>query len=227
MKIRIVKILILAFVYMGISIGVYLILKACKLGTVTQIRNFVAQSGGWCYLVFFIFQLVVSTFICVIPFEDELLAGVAIVMFGPLKAFFIASFNMFTTSCLQYVIGRCFCKTIVAKVIGGDSVEKYQKTFKVRGMVLLPVLYLIPLFPHDSLCILSGLAKIKFWYFAIITLIMRSIEIASLCFLGSGLIDFSSFAIIDWIIVVNLIIIDAYLLIKLQRFVDNAIDKGK
>ena len=155
-----------------------------------------------------------------------MLTGVAIVLFGPLKGFLVASFNMFVTSCVQYIIGRYFCKSLVAKIIGGNSVEKYQKTFKIKGMILLPALYLIPLFPHDSLCVLSGLAKMKFWYFAIVTLIMRSIEIASLCFLGSGLIDFGAFEIIDWIIVANLVIVDACLLIKLQRFIESKISKG-
>ena len=226
MKTKVIKILILIVAYVAVSVGVYLVLKACGLGTVDEIRNFVARSKGWSYIVFFVFQVVVSTFICVIPFEDELLTGVAIVLFGPLKGFLVASFNMFVTSCVQYIIGRYFCKSLVAKIIGGNSVEKYQKTFKVKGMILLPALYLIPLFPHDSLCVLSGLAKMKFWYFAIVTLIMRSIEIASLCFLGSGLIDFGAFEIIDWIIVANLVIVDAYLLIKLQRFVESKISKG-
>lgn len=226
MKTKVIKILILIVAYVAVSVGVYLVLKACGLGTVDEIRNFVARSKGWSYVVFFVFQVVVSTFICVIPFEDELLTGVAIVLFGPLKGFLVASFNMFVTSCVQYIIGRYFCKSLVAKIIGGNSVEKYQKTFKIRGMILLPALYLIPLFPHDSLCVLSGLAKMKFWYFAVVTLIMRSIEIASLCFLGSGLIDFGAFEIIDWIIVANLVIVDAYLLIKLQRFIESKISKG-
>lgn len=225
MKIKVLKILILIIVYISISIGVYLTLKACGLGTVGQIRDFVAESGTWSYIVFFVFQVLVSTFICVIPFEDELLTGVAIVLFGPLKGFLIASVNMFATSCMQYAIGRYFCKSLLVKAIGGDSVEKYQQAFKIKGMVLLPTLYLIPLFPHDSLCILSGIAKMRFWYFAIVTLIMRSLEIASLSFLGAGLIDFATFEVIDWIVVLNLVIVDIYLLIKVQKFAENKIGK--
>jgi uncharacterized membrane protein YdjX (TVP38/TMEM64 family) len=225
MKMRVCKVLILIIAYIAISIVVYLCLRACGLGTVDQIRDFVCRSGTWSYVVFFAFQVIFSTFICIIPFEDELLTGVAIVLFGPLKGFLIASFNMFVTSCMQYAIGRYFCKSIIAKVVGGDSVEKYQKKFKIKGMVLLPALYLIPLFPHDSLCILSGISKMRFWYFAIVTLIMRSIEIASLCFLGSGLINFANFELFDWIVVFNFVVVDIYLLIKLQKFVENKIEK--
>ena len=219
------KIMILIVTYVAISLGIYLILIACGLNSIASIRDFVTKTGAWSYVVFFVFQVLTSTFVCIIPFEDELLTGAAIVLFGPIKGFVIASFNMFATSCVQYVIGRYFCKSIVAKIIGGDSVDKYQQTFNTRGMVLLPVLYLIPLFPHDSLCVLSGLAKMRFWYFAIVTLLMRSMEIASLCFLGGGLIDFAGFEIIDWVIIINLLIIDLYLLVKLQKFVDCKIGK--
>lgn len=223
--VKILKILILIIVYVAISIGVYFILRACGLGTVKQIRDFVSKTDVWGYVVFFVFQLIVSTFICIIPFEDELLTASAIVLFGPLKGFFVASFNMFATSCLQFVVGRYFCKGLIVKLLGEEAINKYQNYLKVKGEIMLPILYAIPLFPHDSLCILSGMSKIRFWYFAIVTLFMRSIEIASICFLGSGLIDFSALRIIDWIMIINLIIADVYLILKLQKYIENKINK--
>lgn len=226
MKKKILTILGLLLIYIAISIGVYCILKLCGLNSVAKIRDFINKSGAWSYLVFFLFQITISTFICIIPFEDELLTASAILLFGPVEGFFIASFNMFSTSCLQFIIGRYFCKGIVAKLLGEDSIEKYQNYLKVKGELMLPVLYAIPLFPHDSLCILSGMSKIKFWYFALITLVMRSIEIASLCFLGSGLINFSNFEIIDWIMLINVLIIDIYLIFKLQKYIENKINKN-
>ncbi|MBQ7797625.1 MAG: TVP38/TMEM64 family protein, partial [Clostridia bacterium] len=184
MKRNVFKILGLILVYIAISVGIYLILKACGLTSVNKIRNFISSTGVWGYIVFFLFQVVASTFICIIPFEDELLTSIAIVLFGPVKGFFIASFNMFVTSSLQFVIGRYFCKGLIIKLIGGDGVDKYQNYLKVKGEIMLPILYAIPLFPHDSLCILAGMSKMKYWYFAIVTLIMRSLEIACVCFFG-------------------------------------------
>jgi len=148
------------------------------------------------------------------------------VLFGPIEGFFVGAFNMFVTSNLQFIIGRYFCQGLVAKLIGGESIEKYQNYLKVKGEVMLPVLYLIPLFPHDSLCILSGMSKMKYWYFAIVTLLMRSIEIAYVCFFGSGLIDFSALSIMDWILIVNMLIVDIYLIFKLQKYIENKINKN-
>lgn len=226
MQKKVLKIVGLILVYVAISLGVYFALCACGLNTVNKIRDVVDRAGAWGYLIFFLFQTIVSTFICIIPFEDELLTASAIVLFGATKGFMVASFNMFVTSVLQFVIGRYFCKGLIAKIVGIDGVKKYENYLSGKGEVVLPILYAIPLFPHDSLCILAGMSKMKFLYFAPITLIMRSIEIASLCFLGSGIIDFSTFTVMDWIVVINIIIIDIYLVLKFQKYIENKINKN-
>ena len=227
MKKKIFKLIGLVLIYVAISIGIYFILKACGLTSVSKIRNFVSKAGVWGYVVFFLFQVVVSTFICVIPFEDELLTTIALVLFGPIKGFCIASFNMFVTSSLQFVLGRYLCKDLVNKLLGEDSIKKYENYLQVKGEIMLPILYAIPLFPHDSLCILAGMSKMKYWYFALVTLIMRSLEIASVCFFGSGIIDFGALTVMDWIMLANLLIIDIYLVFKLQKHIENKINKTK
>jgi len=221
MKKNILKIVAMILIYITISIGVYFLLKMFNLDSVGKIRDFVVNAGAWSYIVFFVFQVVVSTFICIIPFEDELLTLSAFVLFGPLKGFLIASFNMFITSTLQFLLGRYLCKSLITKMLGEQSMQKYQNYLSVKGEIMLPVLYAIPLFPHDSLCILAGMSKMKYWYFGLVTLVMRSIEIAALCFLGSGLIDFSALSIFDWIVAINILIIDVYLLLKLQKYIEN------
>ena len=225
MKKRIFKIILLIVVYMLISVGIYFVLKLFGLTEVNKIRSLINKTGVYAYIVFFLFQICVSTFVCIIPFEDEVLALSAILLFGPIKGFFVASFNMFATSCLQFFLGRYFCKGLIVKILGDNAINKYQKSLSVKGEIMLPILYAIPLFPHDSLCILSGMTKMKFWYFAIVTILMRSIEVASLCFLGSGLIDFSSLTVFDWMIMVNVLIIDVYLIYKWKKHIEDKSDK--
>lgn len=225
MKKSLLKIALLTLVYVCISLGIYLLLKRLGYANVGKIRDFISKFGVWSYLIFFLLQIIVSTFICVIPFEDEVLTMSAILLFGPFKAFFVSAFNMFVTSCIQFALGRFLCKDIVVKILGDSSMEKYQNYLRVKGEIMLPILYAIPLLPHDSLCILAGMSKMKFWYFAPITIVMRSIEIVSLCFLGSGLINFSTFTIADWIMFVNLLIIDLILLFKLYKYLDSKFNK--
>lgn len=223
MKNKILKIIGLSLIYICISVGIYFILRACGLTSVDKIRSIMEKAGAWGYILFFVFQVATSTFICIIPFEDEFLTACALILFGPIKGFIIGAINMFTTSCLQFLIGRKFCKSIVVKITGEKEFEKYENYLKIRGELMLPFLYFIPLLPHDVLCILAGMSKMKFWYFAPVTLIMRSIEIASICFLGSGLINYSALTVADWIIIANLIIVDIYLLCKLHKFIDKKI----
>ena len=225
MKKSVLKICCLIFVYIAISLGLYFILKACGLTNVSKIRDLVSKYGVWSYLIFFVFQIMFSTFICIVPFEDELLVMCAIVLFGPIKGFVVGVINMMATSILQFVIGRYFCRGVLAKLLGVDSVSRYENYLKVKGEIMLPLLYAIPLFPHDSLCILAGMSKMRVWYFALVTLIMRSIEIAEICFLGSGIIDLKSFGIIDWMFFINLIIVDIYLIVKLHKYIENKINK--
>lgn len=225
MKRKVLKIIGLIIIYVLISCIIYLILDLSGLTSVNKIRNLISKAGGWGYLAFFVFQVITSTFVCIIPFEDELLVTVALILFGPIKGFLIASFNMFATSSLQFLIGRFLCRDIVIKFLGKESLNKYEESLKIKGELMLPVLYAIPLFPHDSLCFLAGMSKMKYWYFAIITLIMRSLEIACICFLGSGLIDFSALSILDWIILINVFIIDIYLMCKLKDFIETKLNK--
>lgn len=219
-KKRLLKVLLLAIVYIVISVSIYFVLRASGYDSVDKIREFVEGFGAWSYLVFFIIQVTVSTFVCIIPFEDEVLTMAAIMLFGPFKGFLVASFNMFATSCIQFALGRLLCKDVLKKFLGGDVIFKYQNYLKVKGEIVLPILYAIPLLPHDSLCILAGVSKMRFCYFAPVTAVMRSIEIASLCFLGSGLIDFSALTIMDWIILVNVVIIDVIMLFKLYKYLN-------
>lgn len=224
MKKSVFKIIGLLLIYVAISIGIYFILKSFGLTSVNKIRDFVNLAGAWGYIIFFLLQVIVSTFVCIIPFEDELLIAVAVVLFGPIKGFLIGSFNMFVTSTLQFIIGRYFCKSLIVKIMGDESINKYENYLKVKGEIMLPILYAVPLFPHDCLCLLSGMSKMRYWYFAIVTLIMRSLEIAYVCFFGSGIIDFGALTIMDWIIIANVLIVDIYLIFKLQKYIENKIN---
>ena len=226
MRKNIFKIIVSILIYVAISIVGYMLLRLFGLNSVKGIRDFIFSCEVWAYIVFFFFQILVSTFICIIPCEDELLTLSALVLFGPIKGFLIASFNMFVTSSLQFVMGRYFCKGVLLKVFGDKSMQKYENCLNVKGEIMLPILYAIPLFPHDSLCVLAGMGKMKYWYFALVTLMMRSLEIASVCFLGSGIINFGTLRIIDWIILINVLIIDIYLIFKIKKYVENKINKG-
>ena len=224
MKKGVFKILLMVLVYVAVCLGVYFILKHFGFTSAKKIHSVVDKLGSWAYVGFFVLQITVSTFICIIPLEDEVLTAAAIILFGPLKGFFVAAFNMFVTSSLQFAIGRYLCKDIAVKFLGEKSLEKYGDYLKIKGEIMLPIMYAIPLFPHDTLCVLAGMSKMKYWYFALVSAIMRSIEIACICFLGSGLINYAAFSIADWIIVANIIIIDIVMLCKLQKFIENRIE---
>ena len=67
----------------------------------------------------------------------------------------------------------------------------------------------------------------KLGYFVIVTALMRSLEIVSICFLGGGLINWASLSVFDWLVLINLLVIDIYLLTKLQKVMEKRLDKTK
>ena len=77
-------------------------------------------------------------------------------------------------------------------------------------------MFLFPVFPDDALCMAAGMTKMRYWYFAIIVLIFRSIGIATICFLGSSIIKWAELSIIDWFVLINAVIIDIYAVFKIS-----------
>ena len=88
-------------------------------------------------------------------------------------------------------------------------------------------MFLFPIFPDDALCMVAGMTKMKFWYFAIIVAIFRTIGIASICFLGSGFINWAALSIIDWFVLINVCVFDIVLIFKYQHKIEKFILRKK
>lgn len=207
------------------SLLLYYLLKKFDITNVKTLRNFIGKFGVWGWGVYIVFQVLTSTPIFVIPFEDEMWVTIAILLFGVKAGFVLSVIGMILTSSLLYLIGRKLGVKIASKIVGEEELLKVQSKFDVKNKLSLPFMYLIPFFPHDVLCVVSGLGKMRFVYFFFITLIMRSLEIFSLCFLANGFINWKELTLFDWLVVANLAIIDFYLMRKLQVFMENKLNK--
>ena len=159
------------------------------------------------------------------PLEDETWVTLSILLFGLHKGFILSVIGMIATSSLLYLIGNKLGVKIASKIVGEEELKSVQNKFDVKNKLSLPFMYLIPFFPHDSLCIVAGLSKMKFIYFFVVTLFIRSIEIVSICFLGNGLINWQDLSVFEWCVIINLAIIDVVLLKKLQNVMERKLSK--
>lgn len=222
---KILLILTIILILCLFSYLIYFLLDKFNITNVKTLRKFIGQFGVWGWVVYILVQVIISTPIFVMPFEDEMWVTISILLFGVKQGFILSVIGMILTSSLLYLIGNKLGVKIASKIIGEEELVNVQNKFDVKNKLSLPFMYLIPFFPHDVLCVVAGLSKMKFVYFFLVTLFVRSIEIVSICFLGNGFIDWKSLTTVEWCVVANLAIIDIYLMRKLQRFMENKLTK--
>ena len=208
-----------------VSFLIYFVLDKLNITDVKTLRNFIEKFGVWSWVIYLLVQVIISTPIFVMPLEDELWVTLSILLFGVHKGFVLSVAGMIITSSLLYIIGRKLGVKIASKIIGEEELDKVHNKFDAKNKLSLPFIYLIPFFPHDILCVVAGLSKMKFIYFFFVTLFVRSIEIVSICFLGNGFIDWKSLTVFEWCVVANLALIDVYLMRKLQSYMEKKLDK--
>jgi uncharacterized membrane protein YdjX (TVP38/TMEM64 family) len=226
-KQTVLKIIIIVSIIAAISAGIFFILRALGVTNRDELVEIVESTGVWGWLVFFLLEVVCTTLLCFIPGTSATFAIVGVAVFGePWKAFLICSFGVFASSMCMFFIGRVFGEKVALKLVDEASLRKAQNLIDVKSKILLPVMFLFPVFPDDALCMAAGMTKMKYGYFAVITLLFRTAGIATLCFLAGGqIVDWRAFRLVDWFIVINLILFDVYVVYKLSQKLEGYIHK--
>ena len=148
-------------------------------------------------------------------------------LFGPVIGFIVSAIGCFLSSMLMFFIGDKLGEPFVDWLIGKDIRIKTQERVSGRATVLVPFMLACPFFPDDAICMVSGLTKMKYWYFAICALLCRTIGVGVTAFLGGDILNYSSFSILDWFLFINIIIIDIVLIWKLSTKVEEIVNKRK
>lgn len=211
-----VKILITVLVIVALSVGVYFALKALGVTDLEGLRELVEKCGAWGWVVFILLFVISTTLLCFMPGTSATFIAISIVLFGALYGFIISTISVFLASSLMFFLGNTLGEKTIEKLVGKSSLEKAQNLLDMKSKMLLPLMFLFPIFPDDALCAVAGMTKMKYWYFAIIVIIFRTIGIATICFLGSGFIDWTSLTLVDWFVFINICIFDLYLIFKYQ-----------
>ena len=209
------------------SVGIYLILRSCGITDVNQLRDLIASCGAWGWIVFIALFTLSTTVLCFVPGISMTFITVSIILFGAMKGFLISSISVFIASTIMFWIGNTVGERAAVKLVGKDSLEKAQNLIDVNSKLLLPLMLLFPVFPDDALCMVAGMTKMKYWYFAIIALICRTVGIATICFLGSGFIDWAALSLVDWFVLINVVVFDIVLIFKYQNKIEKFILRRK
>jgi uncharacterized membrane protein YdjX (TVP38/TMEM64 family) len=118
---------------------------------------------------------------------------------GMSRTFLICSASVLLTSSIMFIIGRFGGKKAVEWIIGKESSDKAKRLLTLGGKAALPMMYLLPFFPDDTLSLVAGMTEMKFSYNFICTLIFRNIGVLTICVLGTDFLDYKHFTPLMWV----------------------------
>ena len=219
---RWIKILLTVLLFIALTVALYFVgFKG------DWIKPIVESTGFFGYIIYIIIQVVITTLMTFVPATTFTFTLLATGLFGPVIGFILSAIGCFLSSMLMFFIGDKLGEPFVDWLIGKDIRIKTQERVSGRATVLVPFMLACPFFPDDAICMVSGLTKMKYWYFAICALLCRTIGVGVTAFLGGDILNYSSFSILDWFLFINIIIIDIVLIWKLSTKVEEIVNKRK
>ena len=224
---KILKILIVLSVLASISVGLYFLLRHFGLADVNVLKGFLKKTGPWAIITYILLRVVCTIFLSFIPACSmifDLLSLAAFDYLPPILIFLICLASVVITSVVMDLIGRFGGNKAIIKILGREEYEEAKDLIKEKGMVYVPVMYLLPIFPDDAICMVSGATKMNFWVHLIEIILCRGIGCATIIF-GVQIIppevsSFTSTNPIDYIRVGLIILAYLGLLLYLTRRID-------
>jgi uncharacterized membrane protein YdjX (TVP38/TMEM64 family) len=132
------------------------------------------------------------------PFPGEATGFIGGFLFGAAKGFIYSSIGLTAGSWINFTIGRFLGKRFVRKLIPERQLDRLDKVVKRQGVIVLFILFVIPGFPKDYLCLFLGLSTLPLKIFLILTGIGRMPGTLMLSLQGSYIFEqkYGLFAVI-------------------------------
>lgn len=180
----------------------------------------------WSYLVFLLLQVIFTTLLCFAPGGSMAFILLGVALFGATWETFLLCFSgVIISSILMDLIGRFGGSKIIIWLIGKETYNNALNILKEKGSVYLPIMYFLPVFPDDALCMVAGMIKIKFWLHLIYIILCRGVGVATIVF-GISLIPFETFDTIwDWLVCGAVLLVYICLLLFIARKIDLFLSK--
>jgi len=168
-----------------------------------QIKAFVTSFGQGAPAIFIIIQILQVLFA---PFPGEATGFIGGFLFGAAKGFLYSSIGLTLGSWINFTIGRFMGKRFVRKLIPERQLDRLDKMIKRQGVIVLFILFVIPGFPKDYLCLFLGLSTLPLKIFLILTGIGRMPGTLMLSLQGSYIFE-QKYGLFAVIMVICLIVI--------------------
>jgi len=153
-----------------------------------------------------VFQAIFS----IIP--SELLTIVAGFIFGPVLGLTYSLIGAFLGSAVVFILARCYGKDLALKLFEKRELVHFNLLFKQKGLWGLFLARVAPIFPDDLVSFTSGLTKIGFWGFNVVSTIGFAVTMVIYTYFGAELSSgvFGSKIIILTVLVVGICLIGLF-----------------
>ncbi len=135
-----------------------------------QIRNLISSFGSSAPPVFMLIQILQVMFA---PVPGEATGFIGGYLFGALPGFIYSSIGLTVGSWLNFTIGRFLGRRFVRKLIPAHQVTKIDAMLKRQGIIIVFILFLIPGFPKDYLCLALGVTTLPLKLFILMAAVGR------------------------------------------------------
>ncbi len=135
-----------------------------------QVKDFVASFGKGAPFVFLgvqIFQVLFA------PVPGEVTGFVGGYLFGAFNGFILSSIGLTIGSWIIFLFSRFAGKKFIRKLIPANHLKRFDAIVKPQGILILFILFVIPGFPKDYLCLFLGLTALPVKLFIILSSIGR------------------------------------------------------
>ena len=192
------------------------------------LQVFFKDKGVWTIPLFIAVQVLVTSLLCFVPGTSFSFIALAIVVFNmyhPVVIFLIAVTGVTLSSKALYFLGRFGGVAIAYKLVGEEDTHKAQRLINRKAKVFLPLMYMLPVFPDDALCMVAGISRLNVWYHTLIVVVFRGIGAATIVFLGSDVLEYATFRLVDWFVFISVCIFWLILLFFVGHLLDKRINK--
>ncbi|MBR2874201.1 MAG: TVP38/TMEM64 family protein [Clostridia bacterium] len=164
-----------------------------------------------------------------IPTTITLLAG--LLLFSPWEVIGFSMAAIIPASIIMFWFGRVAGRKAAEWVLGAEDVEKYLNMIKGKDVSMLTVMFLLPFFPDDTLCMIAGLSTMKFAYFLPVNTLGRFFMcVSNVLLLGTSAIPFKGWGIPVWILIGAVVVGLLYISFKKGDVIQQKVEslfKGK
>lgn len=130
-----------------------------------QVKNFITSFGVAAPVVFMSIQILQVIFA---PVPGEVTGFIGGYLFGAAQGFLYSSIALAVGSWLNFLIGRFLGRRFVRKLIPADVVERFDRVLKHQGVIVSFILFVIPGFPKDYLCLFLGFSTLPLKVFILL-----------------------------------------------------------